>query len=142
MIAAYALADACEQIVDLSRNRLYGDLWINQAGGADDLLHHDTRCFAEFVVAWCSAYEEHFGVMFFEFFKLQRPVVERAGKAKPIFDKGFFARAVTSVHGRNLRDGLVRFIDDEQKVLGKVVDEGRGRLPGLSSRKVAGVVFD
>jgi hypothetical protein len=46
------------------------------------------------------------------------------------------------VHGRDLGDGLVRFVHEDEEVLGEVVDE-RGRwLAGLPPGKVTRVVLD
>ena len=52
------------------------------------------------------------------------------------------ARHVPFVHGTDLRHGHVRLVDDEQEVLGEVVEQGVRRGAGLASVDVPRVVLD
>ncbi len=73
---------------------------------------------------------------------LSGPVVERARQPEAVLDERLLARAVAAVHRADLRDGLVRLVEDHQEVFGEVVDERRRRLAGLPVREVARVVLD
>ena len=59
-----------------------------------------------------------------ELIEIQRPVVERARKPKAVFDEHGFARFVAFIHAADLRDGGMRFIDNDQKILRKKIDDG------------------
>ena len=69
--------------------------------------------------------------MLLELFELERSVVEGARETEPEFHERLLARAVPSVHGLELGNGLMGFVDDEKKVFGEVVDERRGGSPAL-----------
>src|SRR2546425_7377840 len=62
----------------------------------------------------------------------QRPVVERRGQAKAVFDQVFLARAVALVHATELRDGDVALVDDHQRVLRKRSEEHTSELQSLA----------
>ena len=60
-------------------------------------------------------------------FKFQRAVVKGGREAEAKFDEGLFARAVAIVHGVELGQGLMRLIDEEEKIFGEIVEKaGRG----------------
>ncbi len=63
----------------------------------------------------------------------QRPVVERRGKAEAVVDQRLLARAVALVHAAQLRDGLVRLVDEADEVVGEVVDERERVRPDRST---------
>ena len=69
-----------------------------------------------------------------ELLELERTVVECAGQPEPVLDQRFLARAIAAVHRADLRHRLVRLVDDEQEVLGKVVDQRRRRLARARAR--------
>ncbi len=77
-----------------------------------------------------------------EFLEAHGAVVEGGGEAEAVIDEGFLAVAVAGVHGVDLRDGDVGFVDDEQIILGEIIDEGVGFGAGGRAGEVAGVVFD
>lgn len=57
-------------------------------------------------------------------------------------DQGPLARHVALEHRADLRDRHVRLVDDEQEVLGEVVEQRVGRGAGRAAVDVAGVVLD
>ena len=59
-----------------------------------------------------------------------------------MIDQGAFAGGVPLIHRPDLRDGLVRLVDDQQEVLGEVVDQTVRRATGRASVNVHGVVLD
>ena len=77
-----------------------------------------------------------------ELVELQRAVVERAGQAEAVLDQRLLAAAVAGEHAANLRQGDVRFVDDQEEIFGEEVDERVRRLARLAAGEPAGVVLD
>src|SRR6185503_5028530 len=72
----------------------------------------------------------------------QRPVVERARQTETVLHERELPRAVTVEHAGDLRKGDVRFVDDDEEVLGEVVEEASRALTGGASGEMARVVLD
>ena len=51
-------------------------------------------------------------------------------------------RTVTGIHSANLRQRYVRFIHNQQKILGKIIYQRKRRLTGLTSCQMTRIVFD
>ena len=77
-----------------------------------------------------------------ELLERQRPVVQRRGQAEAEVDEDLLARAVVLVHARDLRDGHVALVDDQQPVGREVVEQRPGPRAGLAPGQVARVVLD
>ena len=102
------------------------DLGIDQAGRADDLLDDDAlrQLQLELAPAWprrrslaaSSATNSS---------NIERPVVERARQPEAVVDERLLARAVAVVHAADLRQRDVRLVDDDEEVLGEVVEQAR-----------------
>ncbi len=58
-----------------------------------------------------------------ELVEAERPVVERRREAEAEVDERLLARAVALVHPAELRNRLVRLVDEADEVVGEVVDE-------------------
>ena len=69
---------------------------------------------------------------------LQRPVVERGRQPEAVVDQGLLARAVAVVHAADLRDRLVRLVDEGQEVLGEVVEQRVRRRARARGRRGCG----
>ena len=52
-----------------------------------------------------------------ELVEAQRPVVERGRQAEAEVDERLLARPVALVHAADLRDGLVRLVDEDHEVV-------------------------
>src|SRR6202790_2584023 len=77
-----------------------------------------------------------------ELLKCERTVVERRGHAESIFHQRLLARAVAVIHAVKLRNGLVRLVDEHQKIARKIVEQRGWRLAGKAPGEVARVVFN
>ena len=117
-----------QQVVDLAFDRTNFNFRIDEAGGTDDLFDNDSGGFCELVRAGSRRYVHELVGAMLEFLKGQRTVIERRGHAEAVFDQHFFARAIAGVHAAQLRDGLVRFVDEHQEVAGKIIEQGGRRL--------------
>ena len=73
---------------------------------------------------------------------IQRAIIERARQTKPVINEDGFARLVAFIHAADLRNGGVRFIDNDQEVFRKKIDDG----VRLRSRRATGqmprIIFD
>ncbi len=59
-----------------------------------------------------------------------------------MLDEHFLARAVAGIHAAHLRQRHVRFVDEEQPVFRKEVDQAPGRRAGLATGQVTRVILD
>ena len=133
--------DLGHQIVELSLGGTHRDLGVEQAGGSDDLLRHDLTFF-QLQVAGRRADEYRLVDVVIEFVKAQRPVVERRRQTKAVIHQTLLACAVAGVHAPDLRQRHVGFVHEQQKIVGKIIEQ-RVRLgAGRSARENARIVFD
>ena len=77
-----------------------------------------------------------------EFFERQRAVVQGRGQAESIFDEHLLARAVAVPHAVQLRNGLMRFVNEQQIIARHVIQQRRRRLAGHASGEMPGIIFD
>jgi hypothetical protein len=77
-----------------------------------------------------------------ELLPLQRAVVHRAGQPEAVVDQGALAAAVALVHRADLRHRHVRLVQDQQEVLGEVVEQRVRRGAGRAAVDVHRVVLD
>ena len=61
---------------------------------------------------------------FEELIELERPVVDRRRQPEPVVDQRLLAGAVPLVHPAELGDRLVGLVDEDDEVVGEVVDQG------------------
>ncbi len=78
----------------------------------------------------------------FELSEIERAVIECARQPKAMRDKRFLPRTVAGKHAANLRNGLMRFVDNHQELLRKIVDERAGPLPRFAACEMPRIIFD
>ena len=115
---------------------------VDEAGGADDLLDHDAGGTRELVGAGGGGDVDDLAGAVFELFELEGAVVHGGGQAEAVVDEVLLAAAVAVPHAVELRDGDVGFVDEEEVVARKVVEQRRRRFAGEAAGEVAGVVLD
>ena len=138
-------ADLVDQVVDLALGRLDDDLGVDQPGRPDDLLDHVGLAAAdlvELVVARGRGEVDGLADPVEELLPPQRPVVHRARQPEAVVDEVALARHVAFVHAADLRHRDVRLVDDEQEVLGEVVEQAVGRGAAGAAVDVHRVVLD
>jgi hypothetical protein len=67
----------------------------------------------------------------------ERPVVHAGRQAEAVFGERRLAPEVAAIHGAELADGDVALVDEDQRVVGQVLEQRRRRLAGLAAREVA-----
>ena len=134
-------ANLAQQIVHLIPRRAHDDLRVDQAGGADDLLHHLLRAL-QLVGAGGGGDVDDLVHLLLELVELQRAVVVGGGQAEAVVHQRLLAGEVAVVHGADLGDGHVALVHQDQQVLGEVVQQRERRLAALTAVEVAGVVLD
>ena len=138
-----ALADLAEQVVDLAADRAHLDLRVEQAGRADDLLDDHALGLAAARTRRASPRRRSPGGMrSSNSSNLSGRLSSARRQAEAVLDQRLLARAVAAVHRADLRHRLVRLVDEQQEVLGEVVDQRRRRLARRAARQVARVVLD
>src|SRR5690349_17032755 len=72
-----------------------------------------------------------------EFVEIQWPVIQRARQPESKINQHALARTIALVHSANLRDGGVRFVDHDEKIFRKEIEDRVGlrtwRTPGKVS---------
>ena len=136
-----ALADFAQQVIHLAGNGTDFHFRVQQARRPDDLLGQIGLDF-HFIRTRRSADVNYLVDAFDEFLEFQRPVIQSRRQAEAVFDEVFLARPVAGVHSPQLRQGDVRFVDEDEEVIGEIVEERIRRLTGLAAGQVARIVFD
>ncbi len=137
-----AVADLVDQVVDLALGRLDDHLGVDQPGRPDDLLDDVAADLGQLVVARGRGQVDGLADPVEELLPAQRPVVHRARQPEAVVDQVALAGHVAFVHPADLRDRDVRLVDDEQEVLGEVVEQAVGRRAALAAVDVHRVVLD
>ena len=141
---AFPLAEAnlVEEIVHLAAHRTHFDFRIDEAGRPNDLL--DNRSFGEPQLGLTRRRGdvERARSQRKELVEHQRPVVQRARQAESVIDQRELARPVAVEHSADLRQRHVRLVDDDEEILGEIIEEARGPLAFSPSGKMPGVILD
>ena len=77
-----------------------------------------------------------------ELVEAQRPVVQRRRQPEAEVDERLLARAVALVHPADLRDGLVRLVDEDEEVVAEVVEQRERMRSRRAALEDARVVLD
>src|SRR5438552_10586733 len=118
-----AFPNCFEDIVNLAFDGTNFDLRVDEARGANDLFDEGAAGARQFVRTGSGGNVDDLVEAVFEFLEGERAIVERAGHAETVVDESLFAGTIAVVHGADLRDGLVRFVDEEEKIVGDVVEQ-------------------
>ncbi len=130
-----------QEIVDLTGHRPDLDWRIEQSGRADDLLG-GLRAAAELILGRCGRDIDDLVDMPFEFGESQRSVVERARQTKTVLHERLFAGPVAVIHATDLGHTHVRFIDQQQEIVGKIIEKCGRLLARLAVGQVTAIVLD
>ena len=131
-----------QQVVDLVLAGTHFYLGVQEAGGSDDLLHHDALCLLQFEVCRRGADVDDLIDLLLELLEAQGAVVEGCWQTEAVLHEVLFAAAVTTVHAVDLWHGDVALVDEEQIVVGEEVEQTVRPFARLPAVEVATVVLD
>ncbi len=114
-----ALADLMQQVVHLALDGTDLYLRIDQAGGADDLLHDHAAALGQLIRAGSGADENDLVDARLELLEGQRAVIERRRQAEAEVNQVLLAGAVAVPHAAHLRNCLVALVHEEEKIAWK-----------------------
>ncbi len=139
-----ALGDALDlvhQVVDLVAGLAQVDLGIDDPGRPHDLLDDPGRLGP---LEWPRRrrYHDQLRHPFEELAELEWPVVDRRGQAEAVVDQRLLARSIPLVHAADLRHRLVGLVDEDDEVVGEVVDQRVRRAALGAAVENARVVLD
>jgi len=113
------------------------NLRVQQPGRPYKLLHHHSLGLAQLVIGRGGTHIDGLPHKGFKFFELQWPVVPGRRKSETIIHQIGLAGAVPTVHGMNLRNRHMAFINDGHKILGEVVQQTKRTGTGFPAVKIA-----
>ena len=136
------LADFAQHIVHLRAGGadLHGR--VDEARGADDLLHEDAA--RALHLPFAGGGGDMYGLRphGLPFLEAQGAIVEAGGQAEAIFGQRRLAPEIAFVHGADLRHGHMGLVREDQRIVGQIFEQGRRRLAGLAAREIARIVLD
>ncbi len=147
LVALGAQPDLVHEVVDLALGRLDDDLGVDQAGRADHLLDDvgtgaGAGDAAQLVRSRGRRQVDGLADPLEELLPLQRAVVHRARQPEAVVDQRRLAGAVALVHRPDLRHRHMALVEDQQEVLGEVVEQRVRRGALRTPVDVAAVVLD
>ena len=139
-ITSHTILDFSKQIIDLPVNRTHIDLRINQSRRSDDLFDH-TITQTKFIIARCGGKINRLADAFKEFRPFEWTIIHCRRQTEPVFHQRALTAGVTLIHGANLRHGNMRFIDDQQKIVGEKVKQRVRRTSRLSTVEMPRIIL-
>ncbi len=76
------------------------------------------------------------------FLEAQRPIVHAGGQAEAVFGERRLAAKVAAIHAAELRHGDVALVDEHQRIVRHIFEQGRRRLAGFAAGEIARIVLD
>ena len=129
--------DFADGVIDLSERGPDVEDGVEQACRADELLDDFALGLFDLAVARGRGDIDDLVDEGFEFLEIERAVVECGRQPEAVIDEDLLARPVAPVHAADLRDADMAFVNDEQEVVGKIIDEARRCFAGFASGQMA-----
>src|SRR5690625_648897 len=130
-----------QQVIDVPLRRFNNHCGVDQPGGPDDLFDKTVGLF-QFVVPGCGRKVDRLPDAFQEFLPFQGTVIYRGRQPETVIYQGALAGNISLIHGPDLWHRNVRFIDDEHKVFGEIVQERVGSRTARAPIDVPRIVLD
>ena len=142
LVLLFALADFIQEVVHLPRDGPDFHLRVHQSGRPNDLLDDNAPRQTQLILPRRGGDEHHARHQAHELVVAQRPVVEGGREPEPVVHERLFAGAVAFVHRAELRQRLVRLVDDAQIIVREIVEQAGGALARLAAAEMPRVVLD
>src|SRR5690242_8840672 len=107
-------------MIDLSFGRPHFNNRIEEACRTNDLLYDDATGMLQLIRTGRGGDINDLIEQSLELLKLQGSIINSRWETKSIVHQRPFARIVAFVHPPHLRNGRMRFVDDQQEVFGEV----------------------
>ena len=143
----YALFSRCprvdfaNQIINLPFNRPDKNFRVEQSGRTNELFHNLAGT-TLFKVGWRCADVNHLMDALLKLCKIERPIIQRRRQAESVVNQALFSRLVARVHRSHLRNRHVRFINNHQKILWKIIHQRIRCRPRFSAGQHARIVLN
>ncbi len=142
LAALAAVAAFGQQVVDLVLDRADDADRVDQAGRADHLLDEHAAGALELPGRRRGRDEDRLRPHHVPLLELERAVVDAGRQAEAELGERALALVVALVHAADLRHRDVALVDEQDRVLGDVLEQGRRRLAGCPAGQVARIVLD
>ena len=133
--------DLLHQIVDLAGDGPHLHTGVQQARGADHLLH-DLVGSLPLILPRRGGDEHRLTEALFKLRKLQGAVIIGAGQAEAVLHQALLPGPVAVIHGPHLRQGHMALVHKEDKILREVVQQRGGRGTRLPAGDDPAVILD
>ena len=128
------------KVVNLTLCRANRNFGVKKPRGSYNLLD-GLRASRPLKLTGRGAYKYALMRFFVKLVKCERSVVISRRKPETEVYKALFARAVAAVHSPDLRQGDVRLVNKQKKIVGKIVKKRKRRFAGLSAGHNARIVL-
>ena len=116
-------------------------LWVQQARGTNQLFHHNAFGFVQLIFRWRGADINDLVYHVVKFLKAQGSVVKRRRQTETILHQVLFPSPVAAIHGPDLWNAHVAFVNEEQVILWEKVQETIRPLPRFPPVEVTGIIL-
>ena len=96
----------------------------------------------QFVIGRRSAHIHNLILQSFPFVERKRTVIHGARQTESVIDEVHLARSVAAIHGSNLRNGHVAFVDDHEVIFREIIEQTERPLSRLTSVEVTRVILN
>ena len=135
-------ADFVQQVIHLHLHRSDFYLWVDQAGGTDNLFYEHAAGLFQLPRGGGGGNEDGLRAHRIPFLELQGAVVHAAWQPEPVLGEGELAAEVALVHAADLGDGNVGFVGENNGIVGDEFEQRRRRFARRAAGEVAGIVLD
>ena len=135
------LANFLHQIINLPVGRSNFNRRIKQPSRSNKLLSWLWRM-RKFIISWRSRNVNCLMNMLVELIKSKWAIVQCAWKTKTMLNQNFFTGAITVVHSPNLRQCHVRFVNQKQPIVRKIINQSRRLLARFSVGQIARIILN
>ena len=137
----HLLIDFTYKVVDLSFHRADRDLRIQKSCRADDLFR-PKQFVISLIIRWSCRYKHHLIDLALELPEIQGPVVQGGRQTEPIFHQCGLAGSVARIHPPHLRQRNMRLVDNDEKIIRKVINQSVRRFPRFASCQMSGIILN
>src|SRR5690606_9064240 len=136
------LAHLIEQVVDLALGGTYLDLGGDESGRTDALLGTAAAGLVQLPAAGRRGDGDGRRAHGVPFLETERTIAHAGGQAEAVLGQRRLAAIVAAEHAADLRDRDVALVDEDEGVVGQVLEQRRRRVARVAAGEVARVVLD